>query len=66
MWALLRTSHLRLPLAPEQLSDGRSMGYDVTGEPVPLWAIGTDPEPEEDARAPPSEWGIVDPPAPEE
>jgi hypothetical protein len=38
-------SHLRLPLAPEQLTDGHSVGYDVTGEPIPSWAIGTDPEP---------------------
>ena len=59
-------SHLRLPLAPEQLSDGHSVGYDVTEEPMPAWAIGTDPDPEEDARGPPPEWDCVDPPAPED
>jgi hypothetical protein len=39
-------AHLRLPLTPELLSDGSSVGFDVTGEPVPSWVVGTDPEPE--------------------
>jgi hypothetical protein len=57
-------AHLRLPLSPELLSDGSSVGFDVTGEPVPRWVVGTDPEPHE--RGPPDRWDGIDPPAPEE
>jgi len=35
----------------------------VTGEPVPSWVLGLDPDPDE--RGPPREWDLVDPPAPE-
>ena len=38
--------------------------YDVTGEPVPSWAVGVDPEPQE--RGPPADHDGVDPPAPDE
>jgi hypothetical protein len=44
-------AHVRLPLTPEPLSEGWSVGFDVTGEPVPRWVVGTDPEPHE--RGPP-------------
>ena len=59
-------SHLNLPLTAEQLSDDYNVGYDVTGKPMPGWALGTDPEVEEEARGPPSDWALVDPPAPED
>jgi hypothetical protein len=58
------SSDLRLPLTPEPLSDGRSAGFDVTAEPVPSWAVGTNPEPDE--RGPPDCWDGVDPPAPDD
>jgi hypothetical protein len=35
--------------------------YDVPGEPVPAWAVGVDPDPDE--RGPPQDYGVVDPPA---
>jgi hypothetical protein len=54
-------AHLRLPLTPELVSDGSSVGFDVTGEPVPSWVVGTDPEP--DGRGPPDRWDSVEPPA---
>ena len=61
-------SHLRLPLTPEQLSDGCTTVYDVTEQPMPAWAAGSDPvqpEPEADERGPPDNWDGVDPPSPE-
>ena len=59
-------SHLRLPIASEPMTDGYSVGYDVTEQPMPSWATGTDPEPDEDARGPPSDYDGVDPPSPED
>ena len=56
-------SHLRLPLRPEPLGCGETIACDVTGEPMPDWAIGVDPEPPADARAPPDNWDGVDAPA---
>jgi hypothetical protein len=32
-------AHVRLPLTPELLSDGSSVGFDVTDEPVPRWVV---------------------------
>ena len=43
--------------------DAPALYYDVTGEPVPVWALGVDPEPAE--RGPPVDYDVVDPPAPE-
>jgi hypothetical protein len=54
--------HLRLPLTPESLSEGWGVGFEVTAEPVPNRAVGTDPEPDE--REPPDCWHRIDPPAP--
>ena len=46
-------------------NDETSMLYfDMTGEPVPSWAVGVDPEPTE--RGPPADWDAVDSPAPDE
>ena len=50
--------HLNLPLRPEQLHDGMTIVYDVTGEPVfegDEWA---------EARGPPGAWDGVDAPSP--
>ncbi len=37
--------------------------YDVTGEPAASWVLGVDPDPDE--RAPPTDYDVVDPPAPD-
>jgi hypothetical protein len=58
--------HLALPLSPVPLGHADTVAYDVTGQPVPPWAVGVDPEPPDpEARAPPSDWDCVDPPAPD-
>ena len=31
---------------PEPLGDGVTLAYDVTGEPIGDWVVGTDPEPQ--------------------
>ena len=36
--------HVRLPNDPEPLGDGVTLAYDVTGEPIGDWVVGTDPE----------------------
>jgi hypothetical protein len=56
-------SHPRLPLIPEPLSDGGGVGFDVAGEPLRCWVVGTGPEPDE--RVPPDCWDDIDPPAPQ-
>jgi hypothetical protein len=58
--------HLALPLGPVQLAHPDTLAYDITGEPMPAWAVGVDPEPEPDARAPPNDWDGIDPPAPDD
>ena len=57
--------HLALPLSPTQLGHADTVAFDVTGNLLPNWIQGVDPEPEPDARAPPNDWDGVDPPAPE-
>jgi hypothetical protein len=57
-------AHLRLPLAPASLDDAERIAFDVTGEPMPGWAVGVDPLP--DARSPPDEAYFIDPPAPDD
>jgi len=57
--------HLRLPLRPEQLYDGTTVVYDVTGEPV----LDARWRPAEDdgwgtERGPPGEWDGIDAPSP--
>jgi hypothetical protein len=42
----------------------RPLRFDVTGEPIPHWAVGVDPLP--DARSPPDEACFIDPPAPDD
>lgn len=56
-------SHTQVPREPLQSDEPAALYYDVTGEPVPLWAVGVDPDPDE--RGPPTDWDLVDPPAPE-
>jgi hypothetical protein len=38
--------------------------FNVTGEPIPPWAVGVDPVPEQ--RGPPADHDVVDPPTPDE
>ncbi len=57
--------HLALPLTPTQLGHADTVAFDVTGELMPSWVQGVDPEPDPDARAPPGDWDGVDPPAPD-
>ena len=59
-------THLRLPLSPEQLSDGCTLVYDVTDETMPTWAVGSDPDPDANERGPPDEFDSIDPPSPED
>ena len=56
--------HLNLPLRPEQLHDGMTIVYDVTGEPVfdELWSAESEEWAE--ARGPPGAWDGVDAPSP--
>ena len=58
--------HLALPLGPVQLAHPDTLAYDITGEPMPAWAVGVDPQPDPDARAPPNDWDGIDPPAPDD
>jgi hypothetical protein len=59
-------SHLKRGAGPQLTADGFSLQYDVTGEPIPRWAVGVDPAPEQDERGPPSDWDSIDPPASDE
>jgi hypothetical protein len=56
--------HVRLPLSAQLTADGYSVRYEVSGESIPQWAVGVDPEP--DARGPPASCDDVDPPSPDE
>ena len=59
--------HVRLPNDPEPVGDGVTLAYDVTGEPIGDWVVGTDPEPQGYERGPPpSSFDGVDPPCPDE
>jgi hypothetical protein len=42
-------AHLSLPQQPAPIGPGGSMGYDITGEPIPSWVMGVDPEAPEQA-----------------
>jgi hypothetical protein len=44
-------------------ADGPGLHLDVTGEEVPCWAVGVDPDPGE--RGPPVDYDVVDPSAPD-
>ena len=58
--------HLALPFAPAELTHPDTVAIDVTGESMPGWVIGVDPNPPEAIeRAPPSDWDGVDPAAPD-
>ena len=56
--------HLALPLTPTHPGHADTVAFDMTGELMPSRGEGIDPEPEPDARAPPSDWDGVDRPAP--
>ena len=53
----------RVPREPVEADEPAALYYDVTGEPVPSWVIGVDPDPDE--RGPPDYDELIDPPAPE-
>ena len=57
--------HVTLPLRPEQLHDGMTIVYDVTGEPVfdELWSAGSEDDGWGTARGPPGAWDGVDAPS---
>jgi hypothetical protein len=54
-------THVNVPREPVAKDDAPARYYDVTGEPVPSWAVGVDPDPDE--RGPPIDYDVVDPPA---
>jgi hypothetical protein len=59
--------HLRLPLVPEVLSDGQTVAYDITGEPMLDGDLGPGPA-EHWERGPPPGWDAwdgIDAPSPE-
>ena len=56
-------THVKVPREPVQNHDAPALYYDVTGQPVPSWAVGVDPDPGE--RGPPQDYDVVDPPAPD-
>jgi len=59
-------AHLSLPVSAAAIGPGRSMAWDVSGEPMPDWAIGMDPDPPLALeRSPPDAWDGVDSPGPE-
>jgi len=58
--------HLALPLVPTTLGHPDTVAVDVTGEAMPCWVVGVDPQaPDAIERAPPTDWDGVDPPAPD-
>ena len=64
-------AHVGLPVEPDVLVDGCTLAFDVTGEPIPPWAVGTDPqgpesEPHGYERGPPCAFDGVDPPCPDD
>jgi len=56
-------THVKVPREPVEGDEPAALYFDVTGEPVPSWVIGVDPEPDE--RGPPDYDELIDPPAPE-
>ncbi len=56
-------THVRVPLTALTTDQEPALYYDVTGEPAASWVIGVDPDPDE--RAPPTDYDVVDPPAPD-
>ena len=56
-------THVKVPREPVEGDESAALYYDVTGEPVPSWVIGVDPDPDE--RGPPDYDELIDPPAPE-
>lgn len=58
-------SHLSLPSVPAPVGPGRSMAFDVTGEPVGEWVVGLDPDPPDAPERGPPAWDGVDPPSPD-
>ena len=58
--------HLALPFVAAELTHPDTVALDVTGEPMPDWVTGVDPDPPVPVeRAPPGGWDGVDAPAPD-
>jgi hypothetical protein len=55
--------HAKVPSEPFANDDGPALHYHLTGQDVPCWAIGVDPDPDE--RGPPVDYDLVDPAAPD-
>jgi hypothetical protein len=55
--------HVKGPTEPVANDDGPALHFEVTGENVPCWAVGVDPD--SDERGPPVDYEVVDPPAPD-
>ena len=56
-------THEKVPREPVAADELPAKYYDVTGESVPSWVLGVDPDPDE--RGPPAYDELIDPPAPE-
>jgi len=54
---------VKVPREPVEGDESAALYVDVTGEPVPSWVLGPDPDPDE--RGLPTDCELVDPPAPE-
>jgi hypothetical protein len=61
-------AHVGLPVEPEVLADGCTLAFNVTGERIPEWAEGTNPQSELHGyeRGPPCAFEGVDPPCPDD
>ena len=56
-------THVNAAREPVAKDDAPARYFDVTGQPVPAWAVGVDPDPDE--RGPPQDYDVMDPPAPD-
>ncbi len=50
-------THVKVPREPVLSDEPSALYFDVTGEPVPSWVLGVDPDPDE--RGPPTDWNLV-------
>jgi len=58
--------HLALPIVAAELTHPDTVAIDVTGEPLPDWVVGVDPDPPDAVeRAAPADWDCVEGDAPD-
>jgi hypothetical protein len=55
--------HVKVHSEPVANHDGPARHFELTGQDVPCWAVGVDPDPDE--RGLPGHYDVVDPPAPD-